>query len=300
MKPWSCAMHGRTNRTTVMPALKNLQRFLMRAALYPFFAPYISMPGKSHNGRLSDPGFTERRLATRLRWHVRSLADTIGVRHIDVPMSLERSVSYISGQFAESGYIEVVDPRARLLSSGENAVSCTLSRQVFDFKGHKLVNIIAEVVGTERPDEIVVYGAHYDTTRGTKGADDNASAVAALLELARMLRFSKPKRTIRFVAFPNEEDSGEAWENMGSYQYARLCHERGEKIVGMISLEMLGYYSDQPGSQHYPFPFNLFYPDTGNFIAFVGNVQSRAWVKKVVGAFREHVRFPSEGAAAPD
>src|SRR5581483_8884141 len=52
--------------------------------------------------------------------------------------------------------------------------------------------------------------------------------------------------------------------------------------------------------QHYPFPFNLFYPDTGNFIAFVGNVQSRAWVKKVVGAFREHVRFPSEGAAAPD
>src|SRR5262249_21271394 len=86
---------------------------------------------------------------------------------------------------------------------------------------------------------------------------------------------------------------------MGSAVYARRCRERGEKVVAMLGLETIGYYTDRPGSQRYPFPFGLFYPKTGDFVAFVGNTGSRALVHRAVAAFRAGAPFPSEGAAAP-
>jgi hypothetical protein len=86
---------------------------------------------------------------------------------------------------------------------------------------------------------------------------------------------------------------------MGSVRYARRCRQRDEQIVAMLSLETIGYYSDAPGSQQYPFPFGLLYPSEGNFIGFVGNVSSGDLVRTAIGAFRQHARFPSEGAAVP-
>ena len=123
--------------------------------------------------------------------------------------------------------------------------------------------------------------------------------MAALLALARRFAKCKPDRTLRFVAFVNEEPPYFQTAKMGSGVYARRCGQRREKIVAMLSLETIGYYSDARGSQKYPPPLGLLYPSTGNFIAFVGNVKSRDLVRRMVGTFRQHEKFPSEGAALP-
>src|SRR6185437_5042701 len=170
--------------------------------------------------------------------------------------------------------------------------------QVLLLDGVQVKNLQAEKRGSELQEEIVVFGAHVDTVPGSPGADDNATGVAALLLLARMLRYSNFKRTIRFVVFANEERPNGI--SMGSHAYAERCKQRGENIVAMLSLEMLGFYSEDPGSQKYPAPFSLLYPDVGNFIGFVGNLRSRKLVRQCVGAFRRNCHFPSEGAAVPE
>ena len=154
-------------------------------------------------------------------------------------------------------------------------------------------------MGTGRPGEIVVVGAHYDSVYGSPGANDNATGVAALLEMARSSKEWIPARTLRFVAFVNEEPPYFQTDNMGSRVYARRCRERGENITAMYSLETIGCYSDAENSQIYPFPFKLFYPTRGNFLGFVGNTSSRSLVRKSIRIFRENSAFPSEGIAAP-
>ncbi|HET7197704.1 MAG TPA: M28 family peptidase [Burkholderiales bacterium] len=141
----------------------------------------------------------------------------------------------------------------------------------------------------------VVVGAHYDTVPGSPGADDNASGVAALLELARAV----PPGRVRFVAFANEELPYSHGEEMGSFVYARRARERGERISAMFSLEMLGCYSDAPGSQRYPPVIGWFYPDRADFIAFVGDLGARRLVKRSHALFRRHSDFPSQSLAAP-
>ncbi|MBW2261353.1 MAG: M28 family peptidase [Deltaproteobacteria bacterium] len=238
------------------------------------------MPGRTHTGVLPEMGVGEVELAERLAGHVEVLASEIGERCIDGAYSeLERAAVYIETEFEEMGY--------------------ELEGQEFEVEGVKVRNIEVEITGSGKMDEVVVVGAHYDSAQGTPGADDNASGVAVLLELARMLKGMKAERTVRFVAFVNEEPPWFQTGDMGSVRYAKMCKERGDDIVAMLSLEMLGYYSDEPGSQHYPSPFASLYPDTGNFVAFVGNTGSGSLVRRCVKVFREHVEFPSEGAAAP-
>jgi len=138
----------------------------------------------------------------------------------------------------------------------------------------------------------IVVGAHYDTVPGSPGADDNASGVAVLIELSAMLRDLQ----IRFVAFANEEAPYYLSPEMGSFVYAR---DRGKGVRAMFSLEMLGYYRDEPGSQRYPPPLGLFYPDRGNFIAFVADLGSFSLVRKARRLFSRNCEFPSEWLAAP-
>jgi Zn-dependent M28 family amino/carboxypeptidase len=215
----------------------------------------LGMPGRSYRGPLE---FTaeERALAERLRSHVVALAAS--ERNGD----LERPARYIAAQFGE------------------------FREQPFESGGRTVRNI-------ETGQGAIVIGAHYDSVPGSPGADDNASGVAALIELARL------KLPARFVAFANEEmpyfQSGE----MGSHAYAARARAGGDTIDAMLSLEMLGYYRDEPGSQHYPPPLSWFYPDRGDFIGFVADIGSRRLVRRAIGAFREHARFPSEGVAAP-
>lgn len=143
----------------------------------------------------------------------------------------------------------------------------------------------------------MVVGAHYDTVFGSPGADDNASAVAALIELARLLKGHAPGRTLKLVAFTNEEPPFFFWGEMGSQVYARAARRREENVRMMLALEMLGYYRDEPGSQAYPPLFRHFHPDRGNFIAFVSNLRSRHAMRRAARAFRGHSDFPLETTA---
>ncbi len=238
------------------------------------------MPGKSYRGELPVADEELITLSAELRRDVALLAVEIGERNLlNHPQELAMSADRIEAEFQAAGY--------------------EVQRQEYQVSGGKCCNLEVEIPGAARAEEIVVIGAHYDTAIGTPGANDNTSGVAAVLALARRFSKSRPERTLRFVAFVNEEPPYFHTEEMGSRVYARRCRERGEKVVAMLSLETIGYYDDTPGSQHYPPPFGLLYPSEGNFIGFVGNLGSRALVHRVIRTFREHEEFPSEGGALP-
>jgi Zn-dependent M28 family amino/carboxypeptidase len=236
----------------------------------------INMPGSSFSG--PPPAMTEQEIAVRerVREHVRMLAENFGERNARNAEAYYGSSVYIAEQLRDTG-------------------CATSMLQPTEIDRYRIRNVEAEIVGTSRPQEILIVGAHYDTIPNSVGANDNASGVAALIEIARMVRQTSTARTVRFLAFYNEEHVSPA----GSRLYAELCRARNQNVVGMIALETIGYYTDEPNSQKYPFPFNLFYPTTGNFLAFVGNTDSRVFVHETIGAFRQTTQFPSRGVAAP-
>jgi Zn-dependent M28 family amino/carboxypeptidase len=161
-------------------------------------------------------------------------------------------------------------------------------------------NIVATVAGGDRKDEIIVVGAHYDSTVGSPAANDNASGVASLLAMAEIFNRTRPSRTVRFVAFTNEELAFQT-PHMGSLVYAQRCKAHHDNVVGMIALDTVGMYTDRPASQTYPMEaLRWLFPATGNFVSFVGNPASRPWLTHVVGHFRETAHLPSEGAAVPE
>src|SRR5215510_4634776 len=239
----------------------------------------FSMPGRSYAGAFQPLRADEMTLRDRLRQHVRMLAGDIGERQLWRPAALERAARYIEAIWQAQGY--------------------QVARQSVVAEGKTVYNLETEFSGGSRRDEIVVVGGHYDAVLGSPGANDNATGTAAVLELARLLAGQQLTRTVRFVAFVNEEVPFFQTDAMGSWVYARRSRARGEQIVAMLSIETIGFYSDVMGSQHYPLPFGLFYPHTGNFIGFVGNIASRALVRRSLAAFRQHTPFPSEGVAAP-
>jgi hypothetical protein len=208
------------------------------------------------------------------------LAQDIGVRSYRDHDRMRRAADYIAEQFVSFGY--------------------TVVRQPFLFRGATYYNLVAELTGAELPDDILVVGAHYDTVGTTPGADDNASGVAGLLELARTLAGTRLAKTVRFVAFALEEPPAYRTRNMGSYHYARALHEKKEHVTGMICLEMIGYFCDQRGCQRYPIPFmNLKFPKTGNFISLVGNIRSKRFTRMVAEEFRKAVDLPAVVLNAP-
>lgn len=246
--------------------------------------PVFTLPGTSHTGPLPPLTAAETALAAALEADVRRLAETIGPRH--------------AGPFGVAGLRAAEDfLRDALIEAGYEP-----ERQAFETKGGTVANLVAAVPGGAKRDEIVVIGGHYDTVPDCPGANDNASGAAATLALARRLARARPARTLRFCFFTNEEPPWFQTDDMGSLRYARACRERRERIVGMLSLETIGYYSDAPGSQRFdPFPpLKLLYPDTGNFIAFVSDVRSGGFASGVVASFRKSTRFPAHGLSLPD
>jgi hypothetical protein len=237
------------------------------------------MPGSSWSGPLPPLTDKERLIHDNLKHHVTELAGRIGERNVWRTGSMAAAASYIRAEFEAAGY--------------------EINIQSFPSRGETLNNLEAVLPGHDAADEIIVVGAHYDSVAGSPGADDNASGVAALLELARLLAGTTLSRSVHFVAFANEEAPFFYGDEMGSNLYAARAQAQGKRIEAMLSLETMGYFTDQPGSQRYPFPFSLFYPDTGNFIGFVGNLASRALVRQAIGAFRASTPFPSDGVAAP-
>ena len=250
----------------------------------PASLPLLSMPGKSHEGPLPPLTDAEKALAEKLKADVKMLATEIGERNI--------------GGFHDKELITA----ERFLTKSLEEAGCKVERQEYEVRaiaGAKVANLIVEVAGGDKKDEIVVVGAHYDSFLGCPGANDNGSGTAATLALARAFVKKKPARTLRFVFFVNEEPPWFQTKDMGSVVYAKRCKEREENVVAMLSLETIGYYSDQPGSQKFNdlAPLRLLYPDTGNFIAFVADVKSGPLAQKVVGKFRETTKFPAHGCA---
>jgi len=191
---------------------------------------------------------------------------------MDTEAYLRKAVTVLSQQIGARTFqnIEQLDETEHYISSELNSFGYLVSRQPFYFSGNTYYNLIAECVGTSSPKKIIVVGAHYDTIFETPGADDNASGVAGLLALARLLSGRRLFRSVRFVAFALEESPVYRTENMGSYQYARSLKEKSENVEGMICLEMIGFFSDQEDSQRYPLSLmRLKYPTTGNFISMV-------------------------------
>lgn len=224
---------------------------------------------------------TEREQALRemLRRDVEQLAGTIGERNVFQYPALLAAADFIQASLEQAGY--------------------TVQKQGYEVAGKTCHNIEVELRGTDRAGEIVIVGAHYDSVIGSPGANDNATGVAAALALARTFAGKSPVRTVRFVWFVNEEPPFFQTHDMGSLIYAKRCRARNERVVAMLSLETIGYYTDTQGSQHYPFPFGLFYPSTGNFIGLISNVASRRLLWQVAGSFRRHSGYPSEAAAVP-
>jgi Zn-dependent M28 family amino/carboxypeptidase len=234
-------------------------------------------------GTLSDrDGAALRRvnpIERRLRRHVDVLAGDIGERNVWRPAALQAAAGYIESELSALGY--------------------AIAAQSYETHGVSCRNLEVVVPGSARAGEMVLVGAHYDTVAGSPGADDNASGVAGLIEIARMLRALRPARTVKLVAFVNEEAPFFYFGEMGSKVYAEAARRRRDDIRLMLSLEMLGCYSDAPGSQAYPPFLGWFYPDRGDFIAFVSNLRSRRALDAAVRAFRAHCDFPAERLASP-
>ena len=231
----------------------------------------LAMPGRSWSGPLPPLTDAQRALAAELRRDVLALC---AGEPRSVPETLAPAAAYIERELVAAGYA----PARQHTGEGDN--------------------IEAEVRGESK--ELVIIGAHYDTVDESIGADDNASGVAGVLALARRLVHAHPKRTLRFVFFVAEEPPNFKSASMGSYQYAKRCHNRDEHVVAMLSIESIGYYDTRPHSQLYPPFLASFFPSTGDFIGFAGNSGSRGLVRACIGAFRAHAKFPSEGAAVPE
>jgi len=211
-------------------------------------------------------------LTHRLQMHVERLAGDIGERNVFAPEALQRAAVYIEDEWGTMGY--------------------DVERLEYDVSGIRCANLVTTRKGSARSSEILLLGAHYDSVIGSPGANDNASGVAALLEIARMFQAVKPVLTVRFVAFVNEEPPFFWTHKQGSMVYAEAARCRGDDIRLMASLETIGCYSDQPGSQSYPPLFRLFYPNRGNFIGIVSDFGSRPAMQRLAVAFRGQSDFP--------
>lgn len=234
------------------------------------------MPGESVAGRLSPVNARQELEAGRLERDVRALAQ-LGERSVRRPEALAASVEHTRSAFVAAGFSPALEP--------------------WDEAGVGCANVVAELSGSA---EIVLVGAHLDSAAESPGANDNASGVAALLALARRCAAAPPARTLRFVAFANEEPPFFGTERMGSARHARASLARGERISAMLALESLGCFRDEPDSQRYPLPLlALVYPSRGDFLAFVGSPGSRALVHRAIAAFRAATVLPSEGAVLP-
>lgn len=237
------------------------------------------MPLKSYKGPLPSLSNDQSELADRLAAELKYLSVTVGERSVPRGESLKLTADYLRSNLVAAGY--------------------SVNDHSYRVEGQDVSNLEADLPGSDSTAGAIIVGAHYDSVAGTVGANDNGTGIAAVLELARLLRASKLRHTVRFVLFVNEEPPYFQTSDMGSLVYARQLHHDGVSISGMISLETIGYYSDRPGSQQYPPVLSLFYPNRGNFIGFVGNEESRNLVRRAIRTFRETTSFPSEGVAAP-
>jgi hypothetical protein len=253
--------------------------FVLIGLPFGFLWWMTSVPGQSFHGPLPPLSREGKQAAERLRADVSAIAAS--PRNVAHSAALDHAARYVERSLAGQGYAVELQP--------------------FRAGGAMVRNIEAVIEPKQAAAPTMVIGAHYDSWGDSPGANDNGSGTAAILELARRLVDLRGKSAlrIRLVLFVNEEPPFFQTEHMGSLVYARRLKARGEAVLGMLSLETMGFYSERDGSQHYPWPLGLFYPRDGDFIAFVGPISSRRFLRQAVGEFRRAANFPSIGGVAP-
>ena len=221
--------------------------------------------------------------ADRLKSTIVHLSETIGERNLRKPAKLAEAADYIQKTMESMQY--------------------KIERQSFDVVGFERFpchNLIAEVLGKDKPKEIVLIGAHYDSAQGTPGANDNGSGTAALIEIANQMRGRQFSQTVRFVFFTNEEPPFFQRDGqMGSWVYAKACRQRGDTLKLVMSLETMGYFTDVPDSQKYPPLLAALYPSTGNFIGLVSDVRSRPMLLDVEKRLRKQCEVDVQIGSLP-
>jgi Zn-dependent M28 family amino/carboxypeptidase len=216
-------------------------------------------------------------LRQSLREHVYALTVDIGPRTPSIPDSLVRAANYIHSVFEDTGL--------------------SVREQNYQYRDQRVTNVLATTPGNVGTSAYYVVGAHYDTVANTPGADDNASAVAVMLELARRLRQADPRVPVLFAAFTLEEPPAHWTGDQGSRTFVRSCQNEGDSVLGAIILEMVGYTAPR---QRYPFlPRWPGYPAAGNFIGVVGNWRSWRFGRAVVKGFRKNKDLPAEALFLP-
>jgi Zn-dependent M28 family amino/carboxypeptidase len=216
--------------------------------------------------------------ATALERHVRTLAVTLHPRSVDNLPNLERAADYVLEQLRSTG--------------------AETAEQIVEADGKQFRNLIARFGPRDGP--LIVIGAHYDSCGDTPGADDNASGVAGLLELARLLAQHPPKHSVELVAFTLEEPPYFRTDSMGSVWHARELRRTNREVRLMLSLEMIGFYSDAPKSQAYPVAaLKLLYPDRADFIAIVAPLGDFSDTRRVKGLFQGASDLPVVSINAP-
>lgn len=244
--------------------------FLLVAALWFYVAQPVWSGRREQQSRVEP---------ARLEAHVRMLSETLSPRNAARTDNLDSVAAYIRREF-------------------ESARARRVSEQPYEAMGRSYRNVIA-VFGPDSGERIVV-GAHYDTAGPQPGADDNASGVAGLIELAHLLGRSSPPIRVELVAYPLEEPPFFRSEYMGSAVHARSLRQEGASVRAMLSLEMIGYFSDAEGSQRFPNPIlRLVYPTKGNFISVIGKMGEGLLVRKIKGAMTQASALPVYSINAP-
>lgn len=215
---------------------------------------------------------------SRLETHVRKLSVELAPRDESHIENLDRVADYIKSEFSQTG--------------------ASVSEQPYRIQGNFYRNVIA-LFGPESEERIIV-GAHYDTAGPLPGADDNASGVAGLIELARLLGRQQPPLRVELVAFTLEEPPYFRTTGMGSSIHAQSLRKQNIRVRAMFSLEMIGYFSDASNSQHFPVPIlRAFYPSTGNFIGVVGRLSEWLLVRRTKATMRNASPLPVYSINAP-
>ncbi|RJQ49517.1 MAG: M28 family peptidase [Nitrospiraceae bacterium] len=220
----------------------------------------------------------------------------------DILNNLKKTVQYLAGEIGSRGYLqtEALSKASEYIRDEFSSYGYAVLEQPYEVEGRAYRNIYTEIKGSRQPEKILVVGAHYDTVTGTPGADDNASGIAGLLELSRLLKGMSSALTVQFVAFTLEEPPFFRSSFMGSQRYAQSLKQKGTDVEGMICLEMIGYFTDEPESQLFPLPFLRWkYPTKGNFITLVSNIHSKHFLKRVKDAFQKGTDLRTESFSSP-
>jgi hypothetical protein len=237
-------------------------------------------------------------------WRGEPLEKKVKMELIEINKSMESDIEYLQtlgprNSENDKNYKQLHQCEEWIRQKWESQ-GYVVNKHTFSIREKEYSNLEIEIKGRTLPAEIIIISAQYDTLPDSPGANNNGSGIAILFQLSQLLKKHTPDRTLRLLNFVNEEDPFFGTEMMGSFQYAKRSHQLREGIKVMLSMDALGVYKDEPGSQRLPFPFSLFYPDCGNFLAFIGNLQSRNYMVEVSKGFKKGSSFPIEVGVVPE